>query len=226
MMPASKAWSPIKSTLILALIFLSMTPFAIAQMIFGPLTMMGIIMAIASHVPLFLGPLLIYRIKWGLNREQLRFGKPLDAVAIGLLIGAFLGLPIGVMKYHIPPIPGLTIEKGLLMPAIFGTIAFNFLVIGPSEELVGRAFYLRALAEAMPFRNALIISSLVFGLTHLGNVLLIPNFIYVLIVAILCIAIGLILGYLYEKRGLLAAIICHANLNVSDSIIYLILITR
>ncbi len=98
-------------------------------------------------------------------------------------------------------------------------IIFQVIVLGIAapvvEELIYRGLIYQRLKEFVNVRQAFIISSLLFGLTH-GN----------LIQVLYGFAMGLLLAYVYEKyKTLTAPILCHCGANLISIVLSVLNVT-
>ena len=93
-------------------------------------------------------------------------------------------------------------------------VIVSLVVLAPfGEELLDRALLLRGLARRLPFLPAAIISAAVFSLSHLDAWLLFlwPR-------AIWLVVVGLVLAWVYRRRGYAASVATHATVNTVAAI--------
>lgn len=93
-------------------------------------------------------------------------------------------------------------------------VIVSLVVLAPfGEELLDRALLLRGLARRLSFLPAAIISAAVFSLSHLDAWLLFlwPRAIWLVI-------IGLVLAWVYRRRGYAASVAAHATVNTVAAI--------
>lgn len=167
--------------------------------------------------------LLVGRLPEAERRAALATRRPLPAsIGIGLAMGVALIVISGViiaLGLQLDP----AIEEGLEEAAIElesvpwqdTLIVIAVALLAPvGEELLFRGLLFRALVARMRFGLAAVLSSVVFAAAHFESYLLWPRFIQ-LVVA------GLVLAWVYQRRGLLAAIVTHATLNGVVAIVLL-----
>ncbi len=138
---------------------------------------------------------------WG---RQLWFGFSLGSVMISVVFGAiYLGRGFSI--------DAVVMHGGPLVVALLVNFAF-FMMVGVAEEFLLRGYFLQVLSNGVGFVAAVVISSVLFGLTHLfgprQNVLGAVN--AGLIGALFCLMI-------YRTRSLWIPIGVHAGWNFCES---------
>lgn len=132
----------------------------------------------------------------GLRRPDGWWAEVLFGVALGgmLMLGIF-ALETGLGWAQVT---GLAWQQaGLLNTAMMTVLAaWLFVVVAVNEELMTRGYLLQTLAEGLNLRWAVLISSLIFGLLHLGN----PNASWISTFNIGVAGVFLALGYVVTRR--------------------------
>ncbi len=133
------------------------------------------------------------------------FGFRKDKLVKQLLIGLFIGIPMGMGEYLVlRPDPAFPLFE---VKYLLRDMVYMLLFVGLGEELLFRGFIQRDLAEAFGWKWALFGASLMFAVMHL-TWRSIPELGFVFIA-------GLILGALYLKnKSLIAPIVAHGTNNV------------
>ncbi|MGD9401355.1 MAG: type II CAAX endopeptidase family protein [bacterium] len=174
------------------------------------------------HIPQFLIPFLIilYLTKgrpqeYGFNLRQDSHITHKRVLATGLLFGLLFSF-----KY-MPQIfrtGGVEVAQPVNAANIVGRMTFQWIVVGLSEETMFRGLIQTYLMKNLEgevrilghdFHIGTVIGAVLWGLFHFLNVLIMPIGPVVFLV-VLTTAIGLILGYAYQRTGsLLTTIIMH-----------------
>jgi membrane protease YdiL (CAAX protease family) len=135
----------------------------------------------------------------------------LPTTFVMLILGGLLGLLLGVEAPDVLPTPGSSLEA-----LAIGVVAA--LVIPTGEELFFRGFALTAWLRDLGPRSALIRSSLFFAVIHIANITT-DSFSEGAAQAVLQTAIilpvGFVLGWLFLRRGMSAAIAGHVTYNAT-----------
>lgn len=178
------------------------------------------------HIPQFLIPFLlicyITKGKIGEYGFKLRQKPPIfthwHMFGLGTLFGLLLSL-----KY-IPQIAGslpIDIPQPVTLPNVLGTMTFQWIIVGLSEETMFRGLiqtylmdnlkgYIRILGHDL--HSGTVIAAFIWGLFHFINILVMPLG-PVLFFVLFTTAAGLCMGYAYqETRSLLTTIIVHNTL--------------
>ena len=175
------------------------------------------------HIPQFLIPfLLIFYITKGKVQEygfNLKEYPPIFTHRRMLKVGIFFGLLISLR--HIPQILGnvpLDIPRPVTFINIVGNMTFQWVIVGLCEETMFRGLiqtylmnnlkgYIRILGH--DFHLGTVFGAIFWGGFHSINILVLPLDTVIFII-ILTTAIGLLMGYAYQKTGsLLTTIIVH-----------------
>jgi len=180
------------------------------------------IFAVLVHIPQFLIPfLLICYItkgklgKYGFNLKEVPPFTYRRMVVIGVLFGLFMSLKyISQIIKNAP----LDIPQPVTWVSIVGSLAFQWIVVGLSEETMFRGLiqtylmnnlegYIKILGHNLHIGT--IIGAIFWGGFHFINIIIMPLKLVIFFV-ILTTAIGLLMGYAYQKTGsLLTTIIVH-----------------
>lgn len=142
------------------------------------------------------------------REEKSRWKLYVQMIFAGIAIQLLVDLLLYVLAYVAPQSMEAYSEVmenlGMFSPTFFSVLYTG--VLAPiAEELLYRGLTFRILRKSLPFATANIIQAFLFGLIH-GN----------LIQGGYAFFVGLLLGYITEKRGSLkAAVLCHAAVNVS-----------
>lgn len=161
----------------------------------------------------------------GLGLSRLAPGRLLADIAIGAglmvavgivdsLWGALLSILLGSGPPQIVPVPGTAIETVWIVLAVCVLVPIG-------EELMFRGYTVSAWWRDLGARSAIVRSGLFFGLIHVLNVSVDPNVqdaalagIKQATIEFLVIApVGLVLGWLFVRRGLASTIAGHAAFN-------------
>ncbi len=132
----------------------------------------------------------------GLRRSDGWWAEMLFGVALGglLMLGIF-ALETGLGWAQVTGLAWQ--QEGLLNTAMMTVLAaWLFVVVAVNEELMTRGYLLQTLAEGLNLRWAVLISSLIFGLLHLGN----PNASWLSTFNIVVAGVFLALGYVVTRR--------------------------
>jgi membrane protease YdiL (CAAX protease family) len=209
--------------------FLVVNAFAVALVALGldlsaPL---GVVAALTLQVVGYFGTVWMFAVRSGaLGWRDLDLGRPLTAsrlardVAAGaglmfpatfgiLIVTALIFTALNVQPPEVVPTP-----RGALEALLIGVAVVILVPIG--EELFFRGFALNAWLRDLGERSAVVRSALFFALFHIINIGA-PTFDegarQALGVVLVIVPIGLILGVLYTRRGLFAAMAAHATYN-------------
>lgn len=180
------------------------------------------IFAILVHLPQFLIPFLIIVYitkgkpgKYGFNLKQEFPFTHRRMLGVGVLFGLFMSLEYISQVINNAP---LDIPQPVTATSVSGTMAFQWIVVGLSEETMFRGLiqtylmnnldgYVKILGHDLHIGT--IIGAIFWGLFHFINILVMP-FKPVLFFVILTTGIGLLMGYAYQRTGsLLTTIIVH-----------------
>lgn len=127
-----------------------------------------------------------------------------------LLLGGLATLLLGAEAAQILP-PARDVTDRLL-------IALAVAVVAPvGEEIFFRGFALAAWARDLPVRSALVRSAVFFAVVHIANISAVTfaqGARQALLQLVVILPLGLLLGWLYLRRGILAAIGGHVAWNV------------
>lgn len=189
------------------------------------------------HVPQFLIPfLLIYYIskgkleEYGFNLREVPHFTHKHMLVLGILFGLAMSL-----KY-IPQIIGDT-HLGIPQPVtptnILGYMTFQWIMVGISEETMFRGLIQTYLMKNLKgdveiagreFHVGTVIAAVFWGGFHFINILVAMPIDTTLFLVLLTTAVGLLMGYAYQKtRSLLTTIIVHKTIfGVPLSIGYLL----
>ena len=181
------------------------------------------ILAILVHVPQFLIPFLlicyITKGKLGDYGFTLKVKSPSFSHRRMLGLGAFFGLLMSVR--YIPQIIGdapLDIPQPITLASVVGNMAFQWIIVGLSEETLFRGFiqtylmknlegYVKVLGHDLHIGT--VIGAIIWGAFHFINILVMP-WETVMFFVLLTTAIGLPMGYAYQETGsLLTTMIVH-----------------
>jgi CAAX protease family protein len=135
------------------------------------------------------------------------------AVAVGIGMGIALVIGAGVILLAGAALDP-TVERRLDEVESIGTVPWQLVltvsalvILAPlGEELLFRGLLLRGLARRMPFWPAALVSSLLFASAHADAYVLWPR-------AIALVGTGLVLAWLYRRRGYWASVSAHATVN-------------
>jgi len=181
------------------------------------------ILAILVHIPQFLIPfLIIYHITKGKLGD---YGFNLKGRSASLTHRRMLGLGVvfGLLMSlrYIPQIIGdtpLDIPRPVTLESVVGNMAFQWIVVGLSEETLFRGFiqtylmknlegYVKVLGHDLHIGT--VIGAIIWGAFHFINILVMP-WDTVIFYVMLTTAIGLPMGYAYQETGsLLTTMIVH-----------------
>ena len=90
-----------------------------------------------------------------------------------------------------------------------------FILVGVNEELLFRGYYLQSITSGLNLFWGLLISSLIFGILHLGN----PNATWVSAAGIFCAGLFLAYGYI-RTRQLWLSIGLHLGWNFFEGVVF------
>jgi membrane protease YdiL (CAAX protease family) len=156
----------------------------------------------------------------------LRTRRPVGDVAIGIVVGVLsyplIVLVLGALLYTLlsllaggpvtPPRQELLPRRPDELEVAIGAVS-AILVAPVAEELFFRGFLFGALRRRFGVGIAAVASAVPFALVHL----------YLLLMPLL-FAFGIVLAYIYERRGsLFASMAAHAAFNVVGFLVYLLL---
>jgi membrane protease YdiL (CAAX protease family) len=180
------------------------------------------ILAIMVHVPQFVIPFLL--IIFTTRGRIGEFGFTTQAnppfthrrmLGLGLLFGLLMSIR------YIRPLVGaspLDIPRPITITTVSGNLAFQWIVVGLSEETMFRGFVQTHLMNNLEghlkllgheFHIGTILGAIIWGMFHLINILIMP-WNTVLFYVFLTTAAGLAMGYVYQESGsLLSTIIVH-----------------
>jgi membrane protease YdiL (CAAX protease family) len=183
------------------------------------------ILAIMVHVPQFVIPFLLIvlatRGRIGEFGFTTRANPPFTHKS---MLG--LGLPFGLLmsiRYIGPLIDGSPLDtpRPIRISTVLGNLAFQWIVVGLSEETMFRGFIQTYLMKSLEghlkmlgheFHIGTILGAVIWGLFHLINILIMP-WNTVLFYVFLTTAARLAMGYVYQESGsLLSTIIVHNSL--------------
>lgn len=198
----------------------------------------GWILADLVHIPQFLIPFsIIYYIskgelgEYGFNLREVSHFTHRRMLLIGILFGLAMSL-----KY-VPQIIGdtpLDIPQPVTPDNIIGHMTFQWIVVGVSEETMFRGliqtYLMKKLKEGNveigghEFHVGTVIAAIFWGGFHFINILIAMPIDTVLLLVLLTTAVGLLMGYAYQKTGsLLTTIIVHNTIfGIPLSIGYLL----
>lgn len=129
-----------------------------------------------------------------------RFGWGLVAVGVVGLLAAQFGLSYLLTQLGIQVGENQVILLGREDPRFFlYMIAVSILLVGPIEELLFRGVVQGLLRRALSAWPAILLASGLFGLVHVWAVQGATG--QQLVYAVVAAALGLVLGYLYERTG-------------------------
>jgi membrane protease YdiL (CAAX protease family) len=180
------------------------------------------IFAIAVHIPQFLIPFLIILYitkgklnKYGFNLKQEPPFTHRRMFVIGVLFGLFMSLKyISQITKNVP----LDIPQPVTVVNVLGHMTFQWIIVGLSEETMFRGLiqtylmnnlegYIKMFGHDLHIGT--VIGAVFWGLFHFINILVMPLK-PVLFFVILTTAIGLLMGYAYQRTGsLLTTVIVH-----------------
>jgi len=148
----------------------------------------------------------IYSFKAKIILELASLAKLFPFILLSFLLLVPLGLVMGFLVFH------FSLARFLLIPLILAGI---YLTIGLVEELIFRQVLLVYLVQKFNFSLALVVSSSLFGLSHVvrGGF---PNWHYVLLASIA----SLIYGVVFKKFGLASAIFVHSVIDTIKSVFF------
>ncbi len=140
------------------------------------------------------------------------------AVAVGVGMGLALVVGAGLILLAGSAIDS-NVERQLDEVESIGTAPWQLVltvsalvILAPlGEELLFRGLLLRGLARRLPFWAAAAISSLLFASAHADSYVLWPR-------AIALAGTGLVLAWIYRRRGYWASVSAHATVNVVAAI--------
>jgi len=175
------------------------------------------------HIPQFLIPFLlicyITKGKLGEYGFNLKEDPPIFTRKRMLRIGAIFGLLMSLR--YIPQIIGntpLDIPRPVTLVSVLGNMTFQWIVVGVCEETMFRGLIQTYLMNNLKgnvkiakqeFHIGTIIGAVFWGGFHFINILFMPLGTVIFLV-ILTSAVGLLLGYAYQRTGsLLTTIIVH-----------------
>ena len=197
----------------------------------------GWILADLVHIPQFLMPfLIIYYIskgelgEYGFNLREVPHFTHKRMLVIGILFGLAISL-----KY-IPQIIGgtpLDIPQPVTTANIVGHMTFQWIIVGISEETMFRGLIQTYLMKKLQgnveiggheFHVGTVVAAIFWGGFHFINILVAMPIDTVLFFVLLTTAVGLLMGYAYQKtQSLLTTIIVHNTIfGVPLSIGYLL----
>lgn len=197
----------------------------------------GWILADLVHIPQFLIPfLIIYYIskgelgEYGFNLREVPHFTHKRMLVIGILFGLAMSL-----KY-IPQIIGdtlLDIPQPVATVNIVGHMTFQWIIVGVSEETMFRGLIQTYLMKKLEgkveiggheFHVGTVVAAIFWGGFHFINILVDMPINTVLFLVLLTTAVGLLMGYAYQKTGsLLTTIVVHNTIfGVPLSIGYLL----
>lgn len=138
-------------------------------------------------------------------------GVMLPTTFIALIGGGLIALLLGVRPPEVVPLPTGMTE--------IIAVALGAAILAPvSEEVFFRGFALTAWWRDLGLRSALIRATLFFALIHLINIQSVTFDVGLRQAAItlaVILPIGLVLGWLYIRRGLIAPIVGHITYNAT-----------
>ncbi|MDP8905474.1 MAG: CPBP family intramembrane metalloprotease [Chloroflexota bacterium] len=138
-------------------------------------------------------------------------GLMVPMTLLALLIGGLLSQLLDVRPESVLPMPQSQLDVALLVLAA--------VVLAPiGEEVFYRGFALTAWLRDLGERRALIRSAVFFALVHVLNLQAEPGQLadvakQAVIVSAVILPVGVVLGWLFLRHGLLAAIVAHATYN-------------
>jgi membrane protease YdiL (CAAX protease family) len=180
------------------------------------------VFAMLVHLPQFLIPFLIMVFitrgklsTYGYNLKQKPPFTHWRMLGLGVLFGLFMSFKyISQIVKNVP----LDIPQPVTTAHVIGTMAFQWIVVGLSEETMFRGLIQTYLMNNLDgsvkilghdLHIGTVIGAIFWGLFHFINILIMP-FKPVLFFVILTTAIGLLMGYAYQRTGsLLTTIIVH-----------------
>jgi membrane protease YdiL (CAAX protease family) len=174
------------------------------------------------HIPQFLVPfaIILYITKGRLRRYGFNLQQdPHLTHRRVLAIGAAFGLLMSIKYvFQIVRAGSVDVPQPVTAVNVAGRMTFQWIVVGLSEETMFRGLTQTYLMERLEghvrllghdFHIGTVIGAIFWGAFHLLNVLIMPLGPVLLLVA-LTTAIGLILGYAYQRTGsLLTTVIMH-----------------
>lgn len=183
----------------------------------------GWILADLVHIPQFLIPFfIIYYIskgelgEYGFNLREVPHFTHKRMLVIGILFGLAMSL-----KY-IPQIIGdtlLDIPQPVPTANIVGHMTFQWIIVGVSEETMFRGLIQTYLMKKLEgkvevgghkFQVGTVVAAIFWGGFHFINILVAMPIDTVLFLVLLTTAVGLLMGYAYQKtESLLTTIIVH-----------------
>lgn len=145
-------------------------------------------------------------------------GPMATAVAFGFGMGIALVVGAGLILLAGSAIDS-NVERRLDEVESIGTVPWQLVltvtalvVLAPlGEELLFRGLLLRGLARRLPFWAAAVISSILFASAHADVYVLWPR-------AIALVGTGLVLAWIYRRRGYWASVSAHATVNIVAAI--------
>ena len=183
----------------------------------------GWILADLVHIPQFLIPfLLIYYVskgnlkEYGFNLREVPHFTHKRMLVIGILFGLLFSL-----RYIIQIVTGATLDIPYPVTPlnIVGNMTFQWIIVGVSEETMFRGLiqtYLMKKLEGyvqiagQEFHIGTVIAAIFWGGFHFINILAGMSIDTAFFLVLLTTAVGLLMGYVYQKtRSLLTTIIMH-----------------
>jgi membrane protease YdiL (CAAX protease family) len=183
----------------------------------------GWILASLVHIPQFLIPfLLIYYIskgnlkEYGFNLREVPHFTHKRMLVIGVLFGILFSL-----RYIVQFVTGapLDISYPVTPLNIVGNMTFQWIIVGVSEETMFRGLVQTYLMERLEgtveiagreFHVGTVIAAIFWGGFHFINVLIGMSIDTAFFLVLITTAIGLLMGYAYQKtRSLLTTIVVH-----------------
>jgi membrane protease YdiL (CAAX protease family) len=181
------------------------------------------LLAVLVHIPQFLIPLLliVYITKGRLGEYgfNLREKPPFFTHGRMLGLGVFFGLLMS-LSYIRQVVAGapLDIPRPVTTTSVVGNLAFQWIVVGLSEETMFRGFIQTHLMKHLQgyvkivghdLHIGTVIAAIIWGAFHFINILVMPLDTVVFFV-VLTTLMGLPMGYAYqETRSLLTTVIVH-----------------
>ena len=210
---------------------------AAAQVLIGPLVLLGLIgedttgvfVAAVGIAAGYVGMIAIFVVRSGAlswrdmgwpPRSSLSVGRLLDdaIVAVAIMPAAIVGA--GVLGNIVAAAAGVQLQSPLPDPRSGAdqlALVLTAVVLAPiGEELFFRGFSLTAWQIDLGPRTALVRSSVFFAGAHLINLTssgAAEGFALALVTFFVYLPLGFLLGWLFQRRGILAAILGHAAAN-------------
>lgn len=136
-------------------------------------------------------------------------GAALPATLLAIGLGGILSGILGVEPGRVLPAAGTTAEAL--------AIAFGAALIAPiGEELFFRGFVLSAWLRGHTVRGSILASAIFFAVVHIANLdatTFSEGFRQAFLQAAVILPVGIVLGVLFVRRGVVAAIAAHATYN-------------